>query len=238
MSDRKSITIGFDKPLSPERTWQWFSSCLRDLWRDHVIRPDGDRWRAYFRDQQTAAEDYPQPDVIVATLAEDGRSLTLAVSPDSEADEFAGELKEVEDEETDRQRRDALRSERRKYISPDCCEAMRRTRAVVISIRWWSDPSSACWQLRLAPATLQSMTLYWEERAWLEKHGLEPFAPPPSHCPFCGRPLPSIVRRAVPPSPLQRWSERFDRCETCGEEDCTCWSPEHAFEVERDTRKK
>lgn len=127
---------------------------------------------------------------------------------------------------------DRLNTERRRLISPSCCEASRRTRAIYVTVD--DDGANPSWCVRLAGNSrdFTDAGLSEEERVWYRSGTTEPFVPVPKHCPFCGKWLPSIVKKEVPPEPLHKY-DGHSRCNTCSERcmNCVCWPPWAAYET-------
>lgn len=101
-------------------------------------------------------------------------------------------------------------------FNPACCDAMRRTRAIVYDVDIYHDEPSS-WRLRLAPA-----------------HSLNTAkVPSPTFCPFCGSRVPHVVSKSEPPTPLMVCTDGGYYCDTCEKRliACLCWHPEAAFEV-------
>lgn len=132
--------------------------------------------------------------------------------------------------------RDRLAFERSRYITPGCCEPMRRTRAIVVMVD--DAGKNPYWYLCLASNSgrgFSDMGLFADERAWFDaqyKAGTrEPFVPAPSCCMFCCKELPAIVKKAKPPRPLHKDDD--GHCATCEERvcNCACWPPWAAYET-------
>lgn len=128
-----------------------------------------------------------------------------------------------------------LRYERRRYISPACCEGSQRTRAVVMSFDDYEKPPR--WRLRVdsdhSTFGHYDSALAKDEYDWYVSQNPSKFVPAPTHCPFCGTKLPDIVKKAIAPQPLCRIDDYGEGCDTCKEEriDCVCWPPEAAYEA-------
>lgn len=69
------------------------------------------------------------------------------------------------------------------------------------------------------------------DKDWRRRHTTgEP--PRPKFCPFCGKPLPKLVKRAKPPKQISLIVDGGNSCDTCGERlsNCACATPEQAWE--------
>lgn len=143
----------------------------------------------------------------------------------------------TEQEEEDEQERkdeecDRLRGERHRHLSPQCCEGMRRCKAIYARVS--DDGKTTRWAINLASEHFNfDSTLWRASMDWYRDASKDatPFVPAPTHCLFCGEKLPALVRKAIPPAPLHVWEEP-GYCKTCGERcaNCACWSPEAAWE--------
>lgn len=125
-----------------------------------------------------------------------------------------------------------LTAERHVWLTPGCCEPMRRFKVIVMSGCATPDEKPT-WVLRQA-----SDDDYEMQVAMVREYDLRTYVrmPPPTCCPFCEKLLPDIVKRADPPSPLMVFDDGY--CKTCGERagrygNCACWPPWHAWEVRR-----
>lgn len=130
--------------------------------------------------------------------------------------------------------REVTRVERDRYISPGCCEVMRRCKIIVMGLQG----DKPAWRLRVggngSGIGFQDMELFVAERAFFDevyarhKRGevstMPAFVPEPTHCPFCGALMPEIVKNENPPTPLMQ-SDDDNYCSTCGERlmNCPCW---------------
>lgn len=145
---------------------------------------------------------------------------------------------ETEEEREDREEeeRAELRSSRSIMLTPGCCEVMKRTKAIIgICERPDEQPR---WYLRLgSTSSCFDIEIVIAEREW--DHKAAPFLPTPTHCPFCGATMPTLIKRAYPPSPLAI-DDRNGRCGTCKERlgNCACWPPWFAWHTIGDAMRE
>lgn len=68
---------------------------------------------------------------------------------------------------------------------------------------------------------------------WGDVEGIQTM-PEPTHCPFCGTPLPKMVRKDPIPPHICRVTDGGYYCDTCKQRlnACICDPPEAAFEPE------
>lgn len=163
-----------------------------------------------------------------------------------------------DEEEAAREREIAkLLAERHFYVSPNCCEVMRRCKSIVITVsgtpgdvpRWWLRLESNYSSRHSLCNDLIEAERVWEEvfrkrfaekfavkpNTWTEEDAAnyriehKPFYPDPTHCPYCGTRLSAIVKKTEVPSPLHQGE---DYCDTCGERamNCVCFPPWAAWE--------
>ncbi len=106
---------------------------------------------------------------------------------------------------------------RHKRVTPNCCERVRTSQAVylAISVEWRQGNRNAKPVWCIAGANI------WG--------GLE--AVRADFCPFCGAPLPEIVRVPVGRRKFATCSDGGYYCDTCGERlrACECFPPTHQW---------
>ena len=102
-----------------------------------------------------------------------------------------------------------------KYITPNCCEMVKKTSAIFIYIDWDENDGKPYWGIRtyFSPYDCESVR---EAKV----------------CPFCATPLPKIVPSGET-RPIAN-TENGYYCETCKERSCacTCLSPDKAWKPE------
>lgn len=107
---------------------------------------------------------------------------------------------------------------------PTCCTEAREWAPIVLRLGqkggYDRDPDRAEW----------GISLEWDHITATDKRMRN--APTPKFCPYCATPLPKMVRKEDPPSPLCRNED--DYCGTCTErlDSCFCYPPTSAFEPE------
>lgn len=132
--------------------------------------------------------------------------------------------------EKEMERRAQLAASRRIWLTPDCCPPMRWHKPIVMSSG--RPDEKPVWLLRLASNDNYDVEIRAEDR---NLHDV--FPPAPVACPFCGKHVPWIVKRANPPSPLAD-DDDSGYCATCRERlgrtgYCACWPPWMAWEIKR-----
>jgi hypothetical protein len=142
-----------------------------------------------------------------------------------------------EEEEEAQECQTQLRLSRSIYLTPDCCDSMKRCKAIVMS--FVQPGEKPHWVLRLSNDTFD-IELFKARDDWFRDRSKNPysFEPPPTHCPYCDAAVPEIVPRADPPFPIM--VSDGDYCADgkgsgCGERlmNCTCWPPWFAWEIRR-----
>ena len=125
----------------------------------------------------------------------------------------------------------------RKIVRPTCCEAAQKYPVITFGINtgFLVNPSNPRdydsgkvdgeWRVH-ASSDLLSRFSDGTQRYFLDR-------PSAKFCPYCGEPLPKMVRKKdPPPPPVCRIIGDSDYCETCKErlQACICDPPEVAFE--------
>ena len=125
----------------------------------------------------------------------------------------------------------------RKIVRPTCCEAAQKYPIITFDIDsgldtkfcvpddYDSDKVDGDWRVHPSQE-LSSRFMDGTQRYYLDR-------PPARFCPYCGEPLPKMVRKRVPPPPpVCRIIGDSGHCETCKERlhACICDPPEVWFE--------
>lgn len=110
---------------------------------------------------------------------------------------------------------------------PLCCKEIREFPVIAADLDHASEDTAECdarWYIRIPHRTLRGY----------ERSGDTP--PVPTHCPFCGSGLPTLVKRAHPPKGIERVTDGGYYCDTCGQRcslGCACPPAISAFQVDR-----
>jgi hypothetical protein len=122
----------------------------------------------------------------------------------------------------------------RKTVRPTCCEAAQKYPVITFDIDtgfltnpkdYDSDKVDGDWRVH-SSSELLKWFMDGTQRYYINR-------PPARFCPYCGEPLPKMVRKKEPPPPpVRRIIGDSGYCETCKErlQACICDPPEVAFE--------
>lgn len=125
----------------------------------------------------------------------------------------------------------------KKTVRPTCCEAAQKYPVITFEVdsgldtkfyvpeSYDSDAAEGDWRVH-ASSELLKWFMDGTPRYYIDR-------PPARFCPYCGEPLPKMVRSKVaPPPPVRRVIGDSDYCATCKErlQACICDPPEVAFE--------
>lgn len=113
---------------------------------------------------------------------------------------------------------------------PMCCEAAKTHPAITLSVDDGNDSNTgtARWYITLNDAIVRAIFSERKDQ-WYNN------IPEPKFCPYCGTPLPKMVRKNPMPEGICRITDGGYYCDTCGKrgDNCTCLPPSAAFEEEK-----
>jgi hypothetical protein len=146
---------------------------------------------------------------------------------------------------------------KRELVTPKCCPEIQDCKLIIAVVDWPDCDLRGETSADIPPRWAARM---FEHEDWVSRHtrtmsekerkklvvkhedGSETWpnicvvdkAPDPKFCPFCGTPLPKLVKKKRPPK-VQLVEDGGYYCSTCGERirSCECPYPEQAYEPER-----